>query len=260
MKKQKKLVGRRLLALLLTLTMLLRMIPVTAFGAETELSWSGGTITQASGTTVGSATLTTLAIYKQGAHTTAPVITGVTQDGTTINITLAEDTDPSYPLQMGFGMNGGYAANSGNTCTLVNGQGTAVVTVQCKPANVPNAPVLGSGTFTVKFSVPMGEPCEVETPTEENVVFTGDAVAYKEKPYSFNVAVKEGYNGTNMTVAYVFDGKTVELTPVDDQGNYTIESVPGDIKIIVTGVVKKEIHTVTLTEGNGYTIFGQETS
>ena len=36
MKKQKKLVGRRLLALLLTLTMLLGMVPVTAFGAEEQ--------------------------------------------------------------------------------------------------------------------------------------------------------------------------------------------------------------------------------
>ncbi|MBQ6685904.1 MAG: hypothetical protein IJM99_07355, partial [Firmicutes bacterium] len=41
MKKQKKLVGRRLMALILTVTMLLGMMPVTTFGAEETISWAG---------------------------------------------------------------------------------------------------------------------------------------------------------------------------------------------------------------------------
>ena len=41
MKQKKKLVGRRLLALILTVTMLLGMVPVTAFGAEETVSWAG---------------------------------------------------------------------------------------------------------------------------------------------------------------------------------------------------------------------------
>jgi len=257
MKKQKKLVGRRLMALILTVTMLLGMVPVTAFGTETELTWSGGKINLLQGTTVGTYALNTLEIYKQNAYPTVPEITGVTQDGTTINITLAEDTDPSYPLQMGFGPSTGQLTQTGTKCTLDNGQGTASVYVTYKRA--ANAAPMEE-TFTVNFSIPMGEPCEIETPDIEGVEFTGKITAYKEKPYSFNVVVEEGYNGTDMAVSYCHGEETVALEPVDDKGNYQIESVPGDIKIIVTGVVKKEIHTVTLTEGNGYTIFGQETS
>ena len=93
---------KRLLSFALVFVMVLGMLPAQAFAAEAELTWSGNTITLASGTTVGSATLTGLLIYKQGATSTFPEITGVTQDGTTLNVTLAEDTDPSYPLQAGF--------------------------------------------------------------------------------------------------------------------------------------------------------------
>ncbi|MBR7149089.1 MAG: hypothetical protein IKD13_09695, partial [Firmicutes bacterium] len=50
MKKQKKLVGRRLLALLLTLTMLLGMIPVTAFAGEASSSVTVDYTAQSAGT------------------------------------------------------------------------------------------------------------------------------------------------------------------------------------------------------------------
>ena len=128
---------KRILAFLLAALMLLGMMPVRAFAA-TNLSWSGGTITLAADTKIGSYPLTTLLIYKKGDTSTAPTITGVTQDGNTINITLAEGTDPAYPIQLGFSGNGGYVQNSGNTCQLKNGQGTATVTLIAKPAPVPN--------------------------------------------------------------------------------------------------------------------------
>ena len=111
---------KRIFSFLLVLVMVLGMVPVQVFAA-TDLTWSGGTITLASGTKVGSASLATLSIYKKNATSVVPTITGVTQDGNTINITLAEGTDPSFPIQMGFSATGVYIQNSGNTCTLTNG-------------------------------------------------------------------------------------------------------------------------------------------
>ena len=49
---------KRLLSFVLVFVMVLGMLPSQAFAAEAELTWSGNTITLASGTTVGSATLT----------------------------------------------------------------------------------------------------------------------------------------------------------------------------------------------------------
>ena len=102
---------KKLLSVLLVLIMIVGMLPMSSVAA-TELSWKGGTIALASGTKVGNFALTTLSIYKQNATSTYPTITSVTQDGNTINITLAERTDPSYPLQMGFSGNGGYVIGS----------------------------------------------------------------------------------------------------------------------------------------------------
>ncbi|MBR7147749.1 MAG: hypothetical protein IKD13_02865, partial [Firmicutes bacterium] len=50
MKKQKKLVGRRLLALILTVTMLLGMMPVTAFAGEASSSVTVDYTAQSAGT------------------------------------------------------------------------------------------------------------------------------------------------------------------------------------------------------------------
>ena len=60
---------KKILSVLLTLIMVIGMMPCQ-ISAATDLTWSGGTITLASGTTVGSATLTVLSIYKQGANRT----------------------------------------------------------------------------------------------------------------------------------------------------------------------------------------------
>ena len=88
----------------------------------------------------------------------------------------------SYPIQLGFGA-ASYVQNSGNTCTLNNGKATATVTVQVKPAAVPNAPVIGQATFTVNFIVNRGETVTVTPPDTASIIFTGDT-AYKEKLYS----------------------------------------------------------------------------
>ena len=188
---------KKFLSVLLTLIMVISMMPYP-ISAATDLTWSGGTITLASDTTVGNVTLKTLAIYKQGAYTNYPEIASATQDGNTINITLAEGTDPSYPLQMGFSPTGSSTiSHSGNTCTLQNGEGTASGTVSFRPA--ANAPIF-STTFTVNFTVIKGETYAVTPPTGEGFTFDGSSEASKDKDYSFKITTNEGYDGTNMVV------------------------------------------------------------
>lgn len=87
MKKQKKLVGRRLLALLLTLTMLLGMVPVTAFGAEEPVEISDANGLRAMASTKGSYQLTA-DIELPGDWTPIVSANGVTLDGNGYTITL----------------------------------------------------------------------------------------------------------------------------------------------------------------------------
>ena len=212
--------------------MLIGILP-TMTSAETDLGWSGGTITLASGTKVGSFALTTLSIYNQNATSTYPTITSVTQDGNTINITLAEGTDPSYPIQMGFSGNGGYVQNANNTCKLNNGKGTATVAVQVKAASAPNAPVYGTGTFTVNFSVEMGEVYNVTAPVGEGFTFVGESTIGENQDYSFKVAANEGYDGSAMVV------KVNENEVTGNNEIYVVPEANEDLIITVEGVVKK---------------------
>ena len=55
---------KRIISMLLVLVMVLGMVPMQVF-AVADLTWSGGTITLASGTKVGSVSLATLSIYKK---------------------------------------------------------------------------------------------------------------------------------------------------------------------------------------------------
>ena len=241
---------KKILSVFLTLIMVISMMPCQ-ISAATDLTWDGGTITLASGTKVGSVELKTLDIYKQGAYTNYPEIASVTQDGNTINITLAEGTDPSYPLQMGFSPANSVAlTHSGNTCTLQNGEGTASVTVSFRPA--PNAPVF-SNTFTVNFTVIKGETYAVTPPTGEGFTFEGSLDASKDKDYSFNIVVNEGYDGTNMVV--MVNGKEISAS----DGKYTVPSVSEELVITVEGVVKKEVLIITKPTGDGFTITGADT-
>ncbi len=232
--------------------MVIGMMPCQ-ISAATDLTWNGGMITLASDTKVGSATLKTLDIYKQGAYTNYPEIVSVTQDGNIINITLAEGTDPSYPLQMGFSMGGGYTQNTGNTCTLENGQGTATVNVTCKPASAGNAPVLGTGTFTVNFSVIKGEVYAVTAPSGEGFTFDGSSEASKDRDYSFNITINEGYDGSAMVVKV--NGNEISAS----DGKYTVPAVSEELVITVEGVVKREILNITAPEGEGFTFSGADT-
>ena len=73
------------------------------------------------------------------------------QDGTVIDVVLAEGTDPSEALQAGFGGSGQSGAmlqQSGNKCTLVNGSGTMNLSyaVRIGPQTY------GQGNYTVNFT------------------------------------------------------------------------------------------------------------
>ena len=242
---------KKILSVLLTLIMVISMMPYQ-ISAATDLTWNGGTITLASGTTVGSATLTALSIYKQGATSNYPEIASATQDGTTINITLAEGTEPSYPLQMGFSAGNAYVQQTGNTCTLKNGKGTATVALQVKAAPAPNATVYGTGTFTVNFSVKAGEVYDVTLPDGEGFTFVGETTAGKNQDYSFKVNINEGYDGSAMVV------KVNENEFTSNNGVYTVTDVTESLLITVEGIVKKGVLTITKPTGDGFTFTGAD--
>ena len=122
----------------------------------------------------------------------------------------------------------------------------------------------GNGNYTIE-SIPGDITIVVEgiVPKEkytltyeavEGVTVTGPQWVYAGDPCSFTVAVDGAYDATNMVVAV--DDETVGTTA----GEYKIDSVTADTKITVTGVVKKNGYTVTLTKGENYTISGQATS
>ena len=244
---------KRLLSLFLALVMTCSLLPAEVLAAETELSWSGNTIALAHGTTIGSYTFTKLQIFKQNATSMYPAIKSVTQDGNTINIILEEDTDLSYPIQMGFSGDGGVVQNVNNKCTLSNGTGTATVSVQAKPAPQPNAPVLGSGTFTVNFSVEAGETFAVTAPIGEGFTFDGDEVARKGRDYTFKITANEGYDTSNAIVKV--NGEVVDGT----DGTYKVESASEELIITVEGITKKDVYSITAPTGEGFTFMGAET-
>ena len=240
---------KRILSIALALVMVLGMLPVQVLAAS-DLSWSGGTINLAAGTKIGSYELKTLQIYNKNATSTYPTIVAASQEGSTINITLAEGTDPSYPIQMGFAGDGAVIMHSGNTCTLKNGKGSASVTVQAKAAPAPNAHVYGQGTFTVNFTVIMGESYSVTAPEGEGFTFSGSDTVFEGSDYSFGIAVDEAYDGSAMTVKV--NGETVSGT----NGSYTVSDVKSDLVITVEGLVKKEVCSITAPEGEGFTFTG----
>ena len=239
---------KRIISMLLVLILVLGMVPVTAFAAAVELPVSEGSV-DVTDAAVGPYTITTLSVYLQGSYDPVSILSA-TQDGTTINIVLGEDTDPSAALQAGFGGSGqGQLQHSGNKCTLSNGKGTMNYSFVVRTG--PQA--AGQGSYTIHFSMPMGEECQVTAPVGEGFTFTSGGAAYKDQTYTFQIAVNEGYDGTNLAV------KVNDEVLEGSDGTYTVESVSGDLVITVEGIVKKEVCAVTLTEGEGYTVSSNDT-
>ena len=143
----KKQAGKRILSLFLTLVMLFTMCPITV-SAATDLTVSGGTITLPSGITLGPLTLTKAEIYTQSGYNPVPVESAV-MDGTTIDVVLAKDTDPSLAIMAGFS-----AANTGqfmlstqsntNKCTLSNGVGQMEIGLAAMSGGIRSLPKAAS--------------------------------------------------------------------------------------------------------------------
>ena len=244
---------KRIISMLLVLVMVLGMVPVTAYAEAVELPVSGGTVDITDAQT-GPYKVQTLEVYLQGSYEPVSILSA-TQDGTTINIVLAEGTDPSAALQAGLSGSGqGQLQHNGNKCTLSDGKGTMTYEFQVSLGGRP----YGGGSYTINFSMPMGEECKVTAPSGEGFTFSGKQTAYKDSAYSFTVAVKEGYDGSNMQVSCLFGEETVPVIS-DGNGSYTVESVPGDITIQVSGVVAKAVYTVTPEVCEGVTFTGPET-
>ena len=139
---------KRFLSIMLTLIMILGMMPIMT-NAATDLSVNGGKI-DITDKTVGPYTLQYLDVYKQTSFEAVSIVSAV-QDGTVIDVVLAEGTDPSEALQAGFGGSGQSGAmlqQSGNKCTLVNGSGTMNLSyaVRIGPQTY------GQGSYTVNFT------------------------------------------------------------------------------------------------------------
>ena len=234
---------KRIIAMLLAIVMLVGNVPLRAFAAVADLPVSEGSV-DITDATVGPYTVSSLSVYLQGSY--APVsILSATQDGTTVDIVLAADTDPAAALQAGFvGSGQGQLQHSGNKCTLSNGKGTMNYTFAVRMG--PR--MAGQGSYTINFSIPMGEECQVTEPSGEGFTFTSGGAAYKDQPYTFGVTVNEGYDGSDMKISCQFGEEEISLIS-DGNGNYTIESVPGDITIVVEGVIPKEKMADFVLEG-----------
>ena len=242
---------KRIMSMLLALVMVLGMVPVSANAAEVNLPVSKGRV-DISDAQVGPYTVTYLDVYLQGSY--APVsIESATQDGTTINIILSAGSDPSAALQVGFGgsgQSGAMLSHSGNTCTLSNGTGT----INCSiTAIIPPSRPVASGGYTIQFSMPMGESYNVTAPTGEGFTFTGKNTANEGSDYSFQIAVDNAYDDSNMLVKV--NGEPVQAI----NGTYTVANVSGNLAITVEGIIKKEVCTITAPAGEGFTFTGAAT-
>ncbi len=76
--------------------------------------------------------------------------------------------------------------------------------------------------------------------------------SYQDESYSFIITVDHAYKADGMKV--MLDG-TTELKGVN--GAYTVPALSGNHVVTVTGLVEKEIYTVTLPEVTGVTVAGE---
>ncbi len=100
---------------------------------------------------------------------------------------------------------------------------------------------------TVNYSV-----YSVDLATGEGFTLTGDKVVYGGKNYTFTLEIKgEAYSGSVPVVKV--NGEAVEA---GEDGKYTVGNVSGEIVITVENV-KINVYTVSVKEGEGYTVDGE---
>ena len=133
---------------MLALMMILGIMPICVMAAD--LSVSGGRI-DIIDRTVGPYTVQYLDVYKQTSFEAVSIVSAV-QNGTVIDVVLAEGTDPSEALQAGFGGSGaGLILNhSGNKGALSNGVLTLTVGITPFGGGRPQGPTT---TYTINFTI-----------------------------------------------------------------------------------------------------------
>ena len=132
------------------MVMLLCTLPIITNAAELPINGNKLDIIDQQ---VGPYTLKYLEVYLQGSY--APVsIISAEQSGTTIEIALSPDTDPSANLQAGFsGAGNATLSHGGNKCTLSDGNGT----MDCTVTAFQGRPVANIRyTIHFKLSAPSG--------------------------------------------------------------------------------------------------------
>ena len=236
--------ARKLLSLLLAAMLLFGLLPVTAAAADVPVSDNVIDVTDNQITVF---KVTHLSI-------SGAVVVSAAENGTTIDVVLAGDTDPSAKLTATFtgASNGGVLnhVNNSNVCTLSNGSGTMHVSVMPMAGGRPMGPTV---TYTINFSTVKGAACSVSLPGGEGYTVTGEDTAYEGGTYSFTVVVSDGYTDKNMVIKV--NGEPLAGT----NGRYTVSNVSGNLVITVEGVVKRTEYAVTLPSGEGYTVTGDTT-
>ncbi|MBQ8836104.1 MAG: S-layer homology domain-containing protein [Clostridia bacterium] len=162
---------KKIVSLLLSMVMMLSMLPITIGAAELPIN---GNKLDIADQQVGPFTLQYLEVYLQESYLPVSIVSAE-QNGTTIDIALSPDTDPSAMLQAGFGGTGmATLSHSNNKCTLSDGNGT----MTCSVTAFQGRPVAGA-SFTINFSL--------ATPAGPAVKFTSnlseaEAVYVQGKP------------------------------------------------------------------------------
>ena len=237
---------KRITSILLVLLMLLQMLPASVFAATV----SGNEID------ITDINLNNAFTVEKVTISGASVISAEESGSNTLDVVLAGDTDPGAKVTATFAGKGNLQLQVlSNVVTLSDGSGTANVELR---AVRPNGQPVAGGRYTINYTTQKGTAYAVSGLAGDGYTVNGKATAYEGTAYKFKVDVAEGYNASAMTVAYACAGETHTLSCGSD-GYYTIESITGDIEILVSGVVKKETFTPELTEGEGYTISSGDT-
>ena len=120
----------------------------------------------------------------------------------------------------------------------------------------------GDGTYTIPaleenksvtvFGVVERELFEVIKPNVPGVTFNGDNAVREGKDYTFTLTIDASYNATDMSVTDENGG-----TVVFSNGMYKIANVNVAPKIVITGVVPKQLIDVVLPSVTGLVISGE---
>jgi len=233
---------KRMISLLLAFSMILGMIPVSAFAvnvAGNEIDITNFNIVNA--IEFGSVTISGATVFS--AEETGSY---------SLNVVLAQNTAPGTKLTATFNVvrQSLRSIVQNNTCTLnANGDGSMKVEIAATPNG---SQIIGKAGYTITFSTLKGESVDVTLPTGDGFTVTGKESAYVNSSYGFTVALEEGYKA-GADFAVKVNGETVGTEP----GSFTVD-VSEALTITVEGVVAKKSFAVELPTGVGFAATGAD--